>query len=717
MRVLEPVQAAWEISAQTVRCLEIMDALQIPVYAAPGYEADDVMGALSVQAAEAGIDTFLVTLDSDIVQLIRPNVRVYMLRPYQRDKVIYDEASARERYGFDPRRMADFKALRGDVSDNIPGVPGIGDTTAKKLLGQFGSIDSIYEHIDEVTPEKTRRLLREYEGQVRHAVDLATIRTDLPGVALDLDSARVGRYDRQRVLELFRDLEFRSLVPRLPPVEASPAPAAAAGEAPTAAGERYHLVASAEEMESMVAALRAAGGFAWDLEVSRSGAFDHVIAGLSFAGREGEAYYVPVGPQLRLDDAPPLAIETVIERLAPLLADRALGKTAHNGKFDVRLLLERGLEVEGFEFDTLIAAYLLGEGGGAEAGRGAGSLNLKWLVSRRLGLEMKEVSELLGTGARQLGIDQVRPADALPYVCANVDMTLRLRAPLEKELRDQGMWELFREMEMPLIPVLARMEAVGIALGIPVLREMARGMDDQIRYLEERAYAEVGHEFNLGSPLQLSQVLFEELSLPKTRRTKQGYSTDAQAIEALRGVHPVIDILLEWRQLTKLKSTYIDTLPGLVNPRTGRIHTTFNQAVAATGRLSSNDPNLQNIPVRSELGGQVRRAFVARDIGEDPYLLSADYSQIELRILAHLSQDPGLLEAFRLDEDIHAATASQVFSVPIEAVTREQRSRAKVFNFGVLYGLTDFGLATRERISREEASEFIRRYFEKYAAV
>jgi DNA polymerase-1 len=279
------------------------------------------------------------------------------------------------------------------------------------------------------------------------------------------------------------------------------------------------------------------------------------------------------------------------------------------------------------------------------------------------------------------------------------------------------MWELFSGVEMPLVPVLARMEAEGIALDVGVLREMSQGINEQIAYLESQAYSSVGHEFNMGSPPQLSTVLFDELKLPHTRKTKQGYSTDAQAIEGLRGVHPIVDTLLRWRELTKLRSTYIEALPGAVDPRDNRIHTTFEQAVAATGRLSSTNPNLQNIPVRSELGGQVRRAFVARDIGEDPCLLSADYSQIELRILAHVSQDPGLLEAFRLDEDIHAATASQVFGVPIDEVTRPMRNRAKVFNFGVLYGLTDFGLAQREGISREEAGAFIKRYFEKYQAV
>ena len=379
---------------------------------------------------------------------------------------------------------------------------------------------------------------------------------------------------------------------------------------------------------------------------------------------------MPVGHKPALGGPSQLPAALVLQKLAPLFADPDIEKIAHNGKFDLAHLASKGIDTRGFAFDTLLGAYILGEGALGDVFRaGAGSLSLKWLTSRRLGFEMREVIDLVGkNGVKQLSMDQTQIEDALPYVCENVDYTLRLREPLEKEMREQGeMWRLFEEVEMPLVPVLARMEAMGIALDTSVLRDMSVGLNEQIAYLESQAYQAVGHEFNLGSPPQLSTVLFEELSLPKTRKTKQGYSTDAQSIEALRGVHEIVDIILRWRELTKLRSTYIETLPGAVDPRDGRIHTTYDQAVAATGRLSSNNPNLQNIPVRSELGGQVRRAFVARDIGEDPVLLSADYSQIELRILAHMCEDPMLLEAFHNDEDIHAATAAQVFGVPLES--------------------------------------------------
>ncbi|HXH22848.1 MAG TPA: DNA polymerase I [Dehalococcoidia bacterium] len=714
-RSLEPVQAAWDIARQIGRVIEMLEAFNIPVYAVQGYEADDVIGTLSVQAVEQGIDTYLVTLDTDFIQLVRPGVSLYMMRPYQRDIVLYDVAKAKERYKFDPPLMRDFKALRGDASDNIPGIPGVGDGTATKLLVQFGDIDAIYAHIDEVKPDKLRDLLKQFEGQVRRAREMATIRCDVPGVRLDLDACVLGRYDRNRVLELLRELEFRSLVPRLPPViEDISRPKPASVEV-----SNYQTVRDEPALQRLVARIRETKGFAFNIEATAANPFHTHVAGISVATAPGEAAYIPVGHQVELGGTPQLPLQTVLDALGPLFADEGTEKTAHNGKFDLVLLADRGVPTRSYAFDTALAAYILGETVSLTGDRpGAGALSLKWLVSQRLGQEMKEITLLLGkSGSKQLGIDQVRIEDALEYCAADVDFTLRLREPLERELRDQGMWKLFHEIEMPLVPVLARMEEIGIACDVAVLRELGKGLNEQIRYLEEKAYAEVGRPFNLGSPQQLSQVLFEELKLPKTRRTKQGYSTDAQAIEALRGVHPIIDILLEWRELTKLRSTYIEALPAYVDPRDGRIHTTFSQAVATTGRLSSNNPNLQNIPVRSELGGQVRRAFVARDIGPNPLLISADYSQIELRIAAHLSGDRKLIDAFLADEDIHAATAAEVFGVPLESVTKLQRNRAKVFNFGVLYGLSEYGLATRERISREEANQFIKTYFEKYEAV
>jgi len=718
-------EAPEDLRAQIDRCVDLLDAFNIPIYQVPGFEADDVLGTLAREAAEQGIDTFIVSLDSDMVQLVEPKVRVFMFRPYQRDTVIYDEAAARERYGFDPPQMADFKGLKGDASDNIPGVPGIGEKTAVKLIEQFGSLENVYAHLDEVEPEKLRELLRSHEEQARHSKDMATIRTDVP-VALDLTAAEVKRFERRKVLDIFRELEFRSLLSRIPDSDARLGRDEGGGEeqatlieVEAAPAGAYRTVSDEEGLRSLAQRLAGSGVFAFDTETSDIAAMRAHLVGISVSPAPGESYYVPVGHPPELGGIEQLPLAAVLARLGPLFEDASLAKVAHNGKYDMLMLANQGVWVRNLACDTMVAAYLLGEGGGGEGYRSSGgSLSLKWLAAERLGVEMMEITEILGKrGPKQLSMTQVPVEKVSDYACADADMTLRLREVLERELKEQDLWRLFAEVEMPLVPVLARMEMAGVALDVAALRDMSRQLGEQVTSLEEEIYTEVGHQFNIGSPQQLSVVLFEELHLPKSRRTKHGASTDAQVLEGLRGAHRAVDLILQYRQLTKLKSTYIDTLPALINPRTNRIHTTFNQTVTATGRLSSNDPNLQNIPVRSELGGQVRRAFIARDIGPDPYLLAADYSQVELRILAHLCKDPSLLEAFHRDEDIHAATASQVFGVPIDEVTPEMRRRAKVFNFGVLYGLTGFGLSQREGIPREEANAFIETYFQKYACV
>jgi len=712
-----------DLRAQIHRCRELIEAFGIPIYELEEYEADDILGTLSRQAAEAGIETCLVSLDSDIAQLVRPGVRLWLYRPYQRDFVVYaSPEDVQRRYGVLPEQIPDLKALKGDATDNIPGVPGVGEKTAVRLVQEFGSIEALYANLERVEPPKLREALRQHEEQVRRSKELATIATDVP-VELDLDAADFrAHYRRQRVLDLFRELEFKSLVPRLPPddgheeeehplqmpLAAPPAPA-------EAGAERYRIVDDADALAELARRLEAAGAFAFDTETTGLEAMRARLVGLSFAVAPGEAYYVPVG---HAGAARQLPLESVLERLAPLLESERLPKTAHNAKYDMVVLAQHGVWVRGLQFDTMIAAFLAGEGGGTSR-PGEGALGLKWLASRLLGVEMTDISQLIGRrGREQISMAEVPVEAAGRYACADADMTLRLRPRLEEMLRQRAQEHLFYDVEMPVVPVLARMELNGMAVDVGVLKEMSSVLAEEIHRVEEEVYRAVGHRFNIGSPQQLSRVLFEELKLPKTRRLKTGsYSTDAQSLEELRGVHPVIDLILEYRELTKLKGTYVDALPGLVNPRTGRIHSDFNQTGAATGRISSSNPNLQNIPVRSELGRQIRRAFVARDVGPDPYLLSADYSQIELRILAHYTGDPALVEAFRRDEDIHAVTASQVFGVPMEQVTPEMRRRAKVFNFGVLYGLTPYGLSVRERIPQEEAAEFIRRYFEKYPGV
>lgn len=695
-----------DLRAQIGRCRELIETFDIPIYELEGFEADDVLGTLTRQAAEQGVETYLVSLDSDIAQLVQPGVHLFMFRPYQRDTVIYeDPAAVHERYGVWPEQMTDLKGLKGDASDNIPGVPGVGDKTAVKLLQQYGGVEGVLEHIDEVEPERLREALRTHREQALKSKALATIVTDAP-VTLDLEACRFERYGRDKVLDLFRELEFRSLIPRLPDVEpegeAGPAPAAKEA----AAEVDYRLVQTEEELEALARRIEAQRSFTFDTETTDIDAMRARLVGIAVALAPGQAYYIPVGHRLAANQLP---LETVLRRLGPLFEDEGIEKVAHNAKYDMLVVANEGAWTRNVIFDTMIAAYLLGEGGGA--------LSLKWLASKRLGIEMTPISDLIGKGSKQISMAEVDVEMAGRYACADADMTGRLRSLMEEELRQQDLWPLFVEVEMPLVPVLARMEMAGVALDVSVLREMSQVLTGEIARVEEETYGQVGHRFNISSPQQLSQVLFEQLGLPKTRKTKLGHSTDAQSLEGLRGLHPIVDQIHEYRELTKLKSTYVDALPGLINPRTGRIHTDFNQTATATGRLSSSNPNLQNIPVRTELGGQVRRAFVAGGIGPDPLLLSADYSQIELRIMAHITEDPGLVGAFERDEDIHAATASQVFGVPLSEVTPEMRRRAKVFNFGVLYGLSEFGLSQRERISREEAAEFIKTYFAKYPGI
>jgi DNA polymerase-1 len=712
-----------DLRSQMRRCRELIEAFGIPIYEHEEYEADDILGTLARQAAEMELETYLVSLDSDIAQLVRPGVRLWLYRPYQRDFVVYaTPEDVQRRYGVLPQQLPDLKALKGDASDNIPGVPGVGEKTAVRLVQQFGSIEALYEHLDQVEPPKLREALRQAEEQVRRSKHLATIATDVP-VHLDLEAADFwARYRRQRVLDLFRELEFKSLVPRLPQEEAGRegeeevSPLGRGVPGPGLAGEeRYQVVDTEEALAELVRRLEARGAFALDTETTGLEAMRARLVGISLSPAPGEAYYIPVG---HLGHAGQLPLGLVLERLRPLLESEAVKKTAHNAKYDMVVLARHGVWLRGLQFDTMIAAWLLGEGGGA--GRpGEGALGLKWLASRHLNVEMTEITSLIGARGRgQLSMAEVPVEAAARYACADADMSLRLRHALEPRLQERAQERLFYEIEMPLVPVLARMELNGVAVEAGVLREMSKTLSEEIKRVEEEIYRAVGHRFNIGSPQQLSRVLFEELKLPKTRRLKSGgYSTDAQSLEELRGAHPVIDLIFDYRELTKLKSTYVDALPGLVHPETGRIHSEFNQTGTATGRLSSSNPNLQNIPVRTELGGQIRRAFIARDVGPDPHLLAADYSQVELRVMAHYTRDPALVEAFLRDEDIHAATASQVFGVPLEQVTPVMRRRAKVFNFGVLYGLTPYGLSVRERISQEEAAEFIRRYFERYPGI
>jgi len=689
-----------ELVGQLGRVRQLVEAFHIPIFELEGYEADDLLGTLSQQASKQDIDTIIITGDADTMQLVSPRVKVLYPKPRRAfsDTMLYDEEAVSQKYGVKPEHITDLKGLAGDPSDNIPGVSGIGGKTAASLIQQFGSIEQIYDHIDEVTPPKLQALLKEKEAIARQSKELATIVTRMP-VSLNLDDCQISQYDRNKVTEFFRELEFASLLPKLPRIETG---GEARVEAKPPTGE-YHIVSKTADLDKLVSRLSAAKTFAFDTETTGLNPMSAELVGISLSPAPGEAYYIPVG-HIGLDPIGQLPLEQVIAKLKPILEDQKLAKLAHNGKYDMTVLAEYGITVQNLTFDSMLAAYLLGEK----------SMGLKALAFGKLAIEMTPISDLIGSGAKQIPMSQVEISRAADYACADADMTLRLAELFEPELRQQGLWQLFSEVELPLVPVLMGMERNGVALDSELLRQMSHRLGEQLLKLEKDIYDNVGHQFNINSPQQLSAVLFEELKLTPARKTKGGYSTGAAILEELRGVHPIIELILDYRQLSKIKSTYIDALPSLINSKTGRVHTSFNQTRTATGRLSSSEPNLQNIPVRGELGKEVRQAFIAP---KGSYLLAADYSQIDLRALAHLSQDKSLLDAFRRDEDIHSATAAQVFGVKPSKVTPDMRRVAKTVNFGVIYGMSEYGLEQATGLSREEAAQFIAAYFEKYPRV
>jgi DNA polymerase-1 len=682
-----------ELKGQIKKVHQLVEAFHIPVFEIDGFEADDILGTLSKQADEQGIETIIVTGDNDMLQAVLPRVKALAPRRTFTDTILYDEQAVEQKYGIKPDQLADLKALAGDVSDNIPGLPGVGEKTATKLLQQYDSLQGIYDHIEEITPSKLQNTLREYRTQAFRSKELSTIVKDVP-IKLDLKTCQVSRYDRNEVARLFQELEFINLLPRLPQMKAE-------GSQPSEVNS--HMVNTETALEQLIGELEKAQSLAIEVETTGEKAMMADLIGIAISPARGEAFYIPLGHQ-GLNQPPQLPLTQVAARLKPILENASISKIAYNGKHVMAVLADCGVKIKNLNFDPMLAAYLLGEK----------SLGLKALAFNKLGIEIVTPAELTGTGKKQSSLSLLDANRFANHACASVDIVWGFRESLETELRQQGLWQLFTEVEMALIPVLVAMEEHGILLDTNLLREMSLEMGKELLRLEKKIYGSVGHQFNINSPQQLGKVLFEELKLPQSRRTKTGYSTEASVMEALRGVHPIIEFILQYRQLSKLKSTYVDALPALINRKTGRVHTTFNQTGTATGRLSSSDPNLQNIPIRTELGNKIRKAIIAPT---GAYLLSADYSQIDLRVLAHLSQDPGLIAAFAQDEDIHATTASKLFGVPNDEVTPEMRRNAKTVNFGVIYGMSDYGLEQATNLSREEAAQFIALYFETYPRV
>lgn len=694
-----------EMRGQMARIREVIDRLNIPIYESDGYEADDVIGTLAQQAVSRGLDAIIVTGDSDLLQLVDEHVTA-VLPGAQRfgDYRVFDRQAVIDRYGFGPERLAEYKALVGDKSDNIPGVPGIGDKTAKALIQQFGSLEELFANVDDVTPARARNALADNVDLAFQCRELATIVRDAP-VDLDVERCVVSDYDRDGVVSLFRELEFRSLAARLPDSHH-----ASNSDSIEPSGQLAEPIAVMDDQALAELAAEVAGSdeIALDVETDSTSPLTSNLVGIAIATSPTRAFYVPVAHET----AVVLPLGAVQNALAPVLAAHP-NVVTHHGKYDLAVLERHGFNGIRIKFDTMLAAYLIGETG----------IGLKDLAFRHLGWEMTPISDLIGTGRNQITMDRVPIDDVTRYAGADVEATLRLRPTLQGTLTEREQMDLLNSIELPLVPVLIEMERTGIAVDVEVLNRINVEITAQIDTLERQIFDLVGHEFNLGSTKQLASVLFEEIGLPSGRRTKTGYSVGQEVLDGLRGEHPVVDMILEQRTLKKLKSTYVDALPLQIHPRTGRVHTTYNQTIASTGRLSSTDPNLQNIPIRTPVGRQVRRAFVAdnrpefRRFDDESILFSADYSQMELRIMAHYSQDPALVSAFQQGLDIHAATAAEIHGIDIAEVTPEQRSMAKSVNFGIMYGMQAYGLSRDTGMSRAESVAFIERYMSRFQGV
>ncbi len=687
-----------DLRPQIERVRQVLQAIGIPLFAVPGFEADDVVGTLARQAAERGVQVTIVSGDLDCLQLVGDSVEALVPRRGITDTVLYGPDQVRQRYGFEPVQLIDYKALRGDTSDNIPGVPGVGDKTAAKLVQDFGSVESLLERLDELPEGRVKKAVAAAADQVRLGKRMVTIVRDVPDVSLDLEQCRWTRYDSDRLRQLFDELEFRALLPRIPLPDAVPVQPTLAFE-PVAVAGAPQVVTDPDELallaERLVAAEQVAVFGLWEGYPRRAR-----LVGLGLAADPEQAYYLPVG---HVGGEPVLTPGALAADLGPVLAKAHL--LGHDAKETELALTAAGFEPGEWSFSTFLAAYLLGAG--------SRDPRLEDLAKEFLGVNLVPVDQLLGSGRNIRPASQTPVVEAAAFAGGRAAAVLALRPRLEAEMRNLEVDYLFHEIELPLAEVLAAMETEGVAVDIPYLQVMAEELGEQLSQIEAEVAEVAGHALNLNAPQQLATFLFEELRLPVGKRTKTGYSTDADTLEGLRDKHPIVPRILEQRQLGKLKSTYIDALPALVDPGTGRVHTSFGQASTATGRLSSSNPNLMNIPIRTELGQRIRRAFRA---GRPSHMLfAADYSQIELRIAAHLSGDPQLLASFAAGEDIHAATAAKVFKVPLEKVDPNQRRLAKVANFGSLYGQGEYGLSLQMGIPGEEAREFLREYWTTFA--
>jgi DNA polymerase-1 len=689
-----------DLRSQIEEIKKMIETLGIIRIEEADFEADDVLGTIAKKYASSDVEVMLVTGDKDAYQLVGGNVKIYANKKGISEYEVYGEKEVEEMLGVRSDQVIDYMALTGDASDNIPGVKGIGEKTAQKLITTFGSLDGLYTRIDEVTGKQKEILMREKE-MAYLSRDLVTVRTDLP-IMHDIAEFRFDGVRADAAVPYFRKLEMTSVIKDFF------GGAGDTGAAPEKEGrehKKYHTIGTEKELEDMIAQIKKAGEVSMDTETTSLSPVEAELVGMSFSIREREGWYLPLLSRGIFSESYPDPGRS-LSLLKPLLTDPAVRKIGQNIKYDIIVLMNYGIEVAGVAFDTMVASYLLSPNERRH--------NMDDLAEKYLNYRTITFKDLVGAGKSAVPVEEV-PLDRISeYAIEDADVTYRLYAIFRKKIDEEDLSTLFHDIEMPLIPVLADMERAGVKIDTGYFKKLEAQNLKMLREVEEKIYDSAGRAFNINSTRELSQVLFEELRLKPQRKTKTGLSTDIRVLESLRGAHPVIDHLISYRTLSKLKNTYIDTLPKLILKKTGRIHTSYNQTVAATGRLSSSDPNLQNIPVRDEMGKGIRHGFVPE---KGCVLMSADYSQIELRVAAHLSGDGNMIRAFKEGIDIHAMTASSVFGVPIDGVTPEMRRQAKVINFATIYGVSPFGLSQQAEIGIREAAEFIRLYFEAYPGI
>jgi DNA polymerase-1 len=715
-----------DLVSQLAIIKDVVRAYRIPVLEMDGFEADDVIGTIARDAEREGALAFLVSADKDFMQLVSNKVKMYKPGRQGTDVDIVDIRTVKEKFGVPPDKVIEVLGLIGDSSDNVPGVPGVGEKTAIPLIQKYGSIDNLYKNISKIEQKGLRQKLETNRDLAFLSRELVTIDTKVP-LNVHFDTLKAEEKDVEKLRDLFRELEFRALLQGLQrSTSAKPAPPEDM-DFPLPDEElsdirsdvhTYTLVADLKALKALCSQLKKSKQFVFDTETTSVDSLNAELVGISFCIKPREAFFIAVNPGSATEpgdlfDKPSgaekntgLSLNDVLTQLKPILEDRRIGKIGHNIKYDMLVLSQYGVWAQGIAVDTMIASYIL---------RADGRHSLDALAKEHLQYKTVSFTELTGSGKEQKPIRDIPLQSLSDYSCEDADITLRLYEQLHEKLSAQKMLKLCEDLEFPLVAVLARMERAGIGIDVEYLKKMSKELEQLLGSLVKEIHAFAGYDFNINSTQQLGEVLFVKLKLPTFKKTKTGFSTDVGVLESLQHEHPIIEKLLEYRQLAKLKSTYVDALPALINHRTGRVHTSFNQTVASTGRLSSSDPNLQNIPIRTELGRSIRKAFVPAS--KSDLILSADYSQIELRVMAHISGDEALSEAFRNNEDIHVTTAAKVFGVDVTEITKDMRRKAKEVNFGIMYGIGPFGLANRLEIPQGEAKDIIARYFERFPKV